>query len=90
MTQPVKVRSDGRTPDQLRPVNMHLNFIKHAEGSVLIEAGDTRVVCTASVAGVGQSRIQCRGTPNRKCCCAARASASSPDNHRAEKYRAGG
>ena len=49
MTQPVKVRSDGRTPDQMRPVNIHMNFIKHAEGSVLIEVGDTRVVCTASV-----------------------------------------
>jgi ribonuclease PH len=49
MTQPVKVRADGRTPDQIRPVTMHLNFIKHAEGSVLIEVGDTRVVCTASV-----------------------------------------
>jgi ribonuclease PH len=49
MTQPVKLRSDGRTPNQLRPVAIHLNFIKHAEGSVLIEIGDTRVVCTASM-----------------------------------------
>jgi len=49
MTQPVKLRSDGRAPDQLRPVMIHTNFIKHAEGSVLIEVGDTRVVCTASV-----------------------------------------
>ncbi|HEV8658963.1 MAG TPA: ribonuclease PH [Thermoanaerobaculia bacterium] len=42
-------RSDGRAPDQLRPVVIHPNFTKHAEGSVLIEVGDTRVVCTASV-----------------------------------------
>ncbi|HJQ39419.1 MAG TPA: ribonuclease PH [Thermoanaerobaculia bacterium] len=44
-----KPRNDGRTPDQLRPVTFRPNFIKHAEGSVLIEVGDTRVVCTASV-----------------------------------------
>ncbi|HEY3056422.1 MAG TPA: ribonuclease PH [Thermoanaerobaculia bacterium] len=42
-------RSDGRAPDELRPVVIHPNFTKHAEGSVLIEVGDTRVVCTASV-----------------------------------------
>jgi ribonuclease PH len=44
-----KTRNDGRAPDQLRPVTFRPNFIKHAEGSVLIEVGDTRVVCTASV-----------------------------------------
>lgn len=46
---PVKLRSDGRTPDQMRPVNIQINFIKHAEGSALIDVGDTRVICTASV-----------------------------------------
>ena len=49
MTQIAKVRSDGRTPDQLRPVTIHPNFTKHAEGSVMIEVGDTKVVCTASI-----------------------------------------
>ena len=44
-----KPRSDGRTPDQLRPIVIHPNFTKHAEGSVLIEVGDTRVICTASI-----------------------------------------
>jgi ribonuclease PH len=44
-----KPRVDGRGPDQLRPVTIHPNFSKHAEGSVLIEVGDTRVICTASV-----------------------------------------
>ncbi|HVS33367.1 MAG TPA: ribonuclease PH [Thermoanaerobaculia bacterium] len=44
-----KTRADGRAADQLRPVTIHPNFMKHAEGSVLIEVGDTRVVCTASV-----------------------------------------
>lgn len=42
-------RSDNRTPDQLRPVNIVTDFIHTAEGSVLIEVGNTRVICTASV-----------------------------------------
>ena len=49
MTQPGKLRADGRAPDQLRPVVITPNFMKHAEGSVLIEVGDTKVVCSASV-----------------------------------------
>src|SRR5499433_1861234 len=43
------VRSDGRGPDQLRPVKITPDFISTAEGSVLIELGKTRVICTASV-----------------------------------------
>jgi len=43
------IRSDGRRPDQLRPVNIVLDYIKYAEGSCLIEFGDTKVICTASV-----------------------------------------
>ncbi len=42
-------RHDGRRSDQLRPVRITRQFTKHAEGSVLIEFGDTRVLCTASV-----------------------------------------
>jgi ribonuclease PH len=42
-------RPSGRAPDQLRPVRLTRHFTKHAEGSVLIEFGDTRVLCTASV-----------------------------------------
>jgi ribonuclease PH len=42
-------RSDNRTPEQLRPVNIIPDFISTAEGSVLIEIGNTRVICTASV-----------------------------------------
>ena len=49
MTQPVKLRADGRKPDEMRPVVITPNFMKHAEGSVLIEVGDTKVVCSASV-----------------------------------------
>lgn len=43
------VRIDGRRKDQVRPIKITRHFIKHAEGSVLIEMGDTKVVCTASV-----------------------------------------
>lgn len=42
------MRIDGRAPEMLRPVNLIRNFIKHAEGSALIEVGDTRVICTVS------------------------------------------
>lgn len=42
-------RSDGRTPDQLRPVRITRNWLDHAEGSVLVEFGATRVLVAASV-----------------------------------------
>jgi len=42
-------RSDNRAPDQMRPVNLLPDYISTAEGSVLIEVGNTRVICTASV-----------------------------------------
>jgi len=42
-------RSGGRAYDQLRPVRIVPGFTKYAEGSVLIEIGETRVVCTASI-----------------------------------------
>lgn len=42
-------RVDGRLPGQLRPLTIQRNFLKHAEGSVLITMGDTKVVCSASV-----------------------------------------
>jgi ribonuclease PH len=43
------VRSGGRAADQLRPVRITRGYTMHAEGSVLIEFGNTRVLCTASV-----------------------------------------
>ena len=43
------MRPSGRRPDQLRPVTITRHFSKHAEGSVLVGFGDTRVICTASV-----------------------------------------
>src|SRR3712207_3515641 len=42
-------RPDGRTPEQLRPVTLTRQWSIHPEGSVLVEFGDTRVLCTASV-----------------------------------------
>jgi ribonuclease PH len=43
------MRPSGRTSNQLRPIQITRQFTKHAEGSVLIEMGETRVLCTASV-----------------------------------------
>jgi len=43
------MRPSGRSLDQLRDVKITRNFTKHAEGSVLVEFGDTKVICTASV-----------------------------------------
>jgi len=45
----MKSRPSGRAPDELRPIRITRHFTRHAEGSVLIEFGDTRVLCTASV-----------------------------------------
>jgi ribonuclease PH len=42
-------RSDGRKPDELRPVTITRHWQKHAEGSALVEFGDTKVLCAASV-----------------------------------------
>jgi ribonuclease PH len=43
------VRHDGRRPDQLRPVRITRDFLRHPEGSVLIEFGETKVICAASL-----------------------------------------
>src|SRR5437588_12351859 len=43
------MRDDGRLPEQLRPTRIVPNYLMHAEGSVLVEAGKTKVICTASV-----------------------------------------
>ena len=43
------MRIDGRKNDQVRHTKVTRNYIKHAEGSVLIEVGDTKVICTASI-----------------------------------------
>lgn len=43
------MRPSGRQPDQLRDIRFTRQYTKHAEGSVLVEFGDTRVLCTASI-----------------------------------------
>ena len=43
------MRIDGRKPNELRQVSISLNQMKYAEGSALIEMGETKVLCTASV-----------------------------------------
>ncbi len=43
------MRADGRAANQLREVKFTRDYIKHAEGSVLVETGDTRLICTASL-----------------------------------------
>src|SRR4051794_32421396 len=47
-TDSTAVRSDGRAPDELRPVRIDTGFMRTATGSVLMAAGGTRVICTAS------------------------------------------
>ena len=43
------MRIDGRKNDQLRNIKITRGYTKYAEGSVLIEVGDTKVICTASI-----------------------------------------
>lgn len=66
------MRPAGRSNNQVRPVTLTRNYTKHAEGSVLVEFGDTKVLCTASIEeGVprflkGQARA---GSPQSTACC---------------------
>lgn len=46
------MRVDGRKPDEMRPVTIATGFLKTAEGSALIEVGNTRVLCAATIDGV--------------------------------------
>jgi ribonuclease PH len=56
------MRAGGRNPEDLRPVRITRNYIKHAEGSVLVEFGDTKVICTASVEESVPPFMKGRGT----------------------------
>ncbi len=47
------MRPSGRAPDQMRPITIETAFTKHAEGSVLVSFGDTRVLCSVAVLAVG-------------------------------------
>jgi ribonuclease PH len=56
------MRVDGRKADELRKVKIIRNYIKSAEGSVLIEMGDTKVICTATVENSVPPFLRGRGT----------------------------
>lgn len=55
-------RNDGRGTHNLRPIRITRNFTKHAEGSVLVEFGETKVICTASVEESVPSFLRGKGT----------------------------
>ena len=55
-------RIDGRADEELRPVVIRPGFIEHAEGSVLIEMGDTKVICTATVENTVPPFLRGKGT----------------------------
>jgi ribonuclease PH len=54
-------RVDGRAPDALRPIKVTVDYQNYAEGSVLIEAGGTRVLCAASIEEVVPAFLEGRG-----------------------------
>ena len=45
----IEPRTDGRTPDQLRPIRFHNDIAPHATGSTLVEWGNTRVICGVTI-----------------------------------------
>ena len=55
------MRVDGRSTEELRPITMTPGFMPNAEGSCLVEFGDTRVICTATVEGSVPKWMQGRG-----------------------------
>ena len=55
------MRPSGRKPDEMRPVRITRGYTRHAEGSVLIEFGETKVICTASV--LERQPPHLKGTP---------------------------
>jgi ribonuclease PH len=62
MTIAAARRSDGRAPNQLRPVKIVTDYLKFAEGSVLIRVGDTRVICAATIEDRVPGWMRGRGT----------------------------
>jgi ribonuclease PH len=56
------MRYDGRMAESLREIRITRNYIKHAEGSVLVEFGDTKVICTASVESSVPPFLRGKGT----------------------------
>jgi ribonuclease PH len=57
----MSARPSGRAPDQMRPVRFTRGFARHAEGSILVEFGDTQVLCTASIEEVVPGFLRGKG-----------------------------
>src|SRR3954463_3815448 len=55
------MRNDGRNPEQLRPLDLHVDFLEQPHGSVLLSAGKTRVLCTATLEQGGPRWMAGRG-----------------------------
>ncbi len=95
------MRSDNRTAGQLRPIKITRNFTEYAEGSVLIECGKTKVICTATVEdsvprwlkGSGQGWVTAeysllpRSTQTRVSREAAKGKTNRPDCRNSTPYR---
>jgi ribonuclease PH len=62
MTATTFVRPDGRSPAELRPVRIETGYLKYAEGSALVDVGDTRVLCAASLEDRVPPWMRGRGT----------------------------
>jgi ribonuclease PH len=60
--RPATVRADGRRPDELRPVTLTLGVLKWAEGSCRIRAGDTEVLCAATIGDRVPPHLRGKGT----------------------------
>ncbi len=60
--RPATVRSDGRRPDELRPVTLTVGVLKWAEGSCRIRVGDTEVLCAASIEDRVPPHLRGKGT----------------------------
>jgi len=56
-----EIRPSGRAVDALRPISITRGYTRHAEGSILIECGDTRVICTASIEEKVQGFLKVKG-----------------------------
>ena len=52
LSSTVMQRSDGRAPDEIRPINFELNVAPHASGSVFVSMGNTRVICAVTIEDV--------------------------------------
>jgi ribonuclease PH len=56
------MRPDGRRPDELRPVRLERGYLRYAEGSVLVDCGNTRVLCAATIEPAVPEHLQGKGT----------------------------